>query len=86
MPDIMVVLACLIQCVPPTPLRQLGRVIEALHGRVERTSQTSSKPPSSDSPFNKPKRQRRPSKGGKRGARTGHRGTGPPLLTPTEAH
>jgi putative transposase len=37
MPDIMVILACLSQCVPPTPLRQLGRVIEALlsiSGRV----------------------------------------------------
>ena len=37
MPDIMVVLACLSQCVSPTPLRQLGRVIEALlsiSGRV----------------------------------------------------
>ena len=37
MPDIMVVLACLSQCVPPTPLRQLGRVIEAMlsiSGRV----------------------------------------------------
>ena len=37
MPDIMVVFACLSQCVEPTPLRQLGRVIEALlsiSGRV----------------------------------------------------
>jgi putative transposase len=37
MPDIMVVLACLSQCVPPTSRRQLGRVIEALvsiSGRV----------------------------------------------------
>jgi putative transposase len=37
MPDIMVVLACLSQCVPPTPGRQLGRVIEAMlsiSGRV----------------------------------------------------
>ncbi len=37
MPDIMVVLACLSQCVPPTTLRQLGRVIEAMlsiSGRV----------------------------------------------------
>lgn len=37
MPDIMAVLACLSQCVEPTPLRQLGRVIEALlsiSGRV----------------------------------------------------
>jgi putative transposase len=37
MPDIMVVLACFSQCVEPTTLRQLGRVIEALlsiSGRV----------------------------------------------------
>jgi len=37
MPDIMVLLACLRQCVEPTPWRQLGRVIEAmlsLSGRV----------------------------------------------------
>jgi putative transposase len=37
MPDIMVILACLSQCVPPTALRQLGRVIEAMlaiSGRV----------------------------------------------------
>jgi putative transposase len=37
MPDIMAVLACLSQCVEPTTLRQLGRVIEALltiSGRV----------------------------------------------------
>ena len=37
MPDIMVVLACLSQCVQPTTLRQLGRVIEAMlsiSGRV----------------------------------------------------
>jgi len=37
MPDIMVILACLSQCVEPTALRQLGRVIEAMlaiSGRV----------------------------------------------------
>ena len=37
MPDIMVVLACISQCVEPTTFRQLGRVIEALlsiSGRV----------------------------------------------------
>ena len=28
MPDIMVILACLSQCLEPTTLRQLGRVIE----------------------------------------------------------
>ena len=37
MPDIMILFACLSQCVEPTPLRQLGRVIEAMlamSGRV----------------------------------------------------
>jgi putative transposase len=37
MPNIMILLACLSQCVEPTPLRQLGRVIEAMlsmSGRV----------------------------------------------------
>jgi putative transposase len=37
MPDIMVLFACLSQCIEPTPLRQLGRVIEAMlamSGRV----------------------------------------------------
>jgi len=37
MPDIMVLLACLSQCIEPTPLRQLGRVTEAMlsmSGRV----------------------------------------------------
>jgi hypothetical protein len=30
MPDILVLFACLRQCLEPTPLRQLGRVIEAM--------------------------------------------------------
>jgi putative transposase len=37
MPAIMVLFACLSQCIEPTPLRQLGRVIEAMRsmsGRV----------------------------------------------------
>jgi putative transposase len=37
MPDIMVLFACFSQCIEPTPLRQLGRVIEAMlsmSGRV----------------------------------------------------
>jgi len=37
MPDIMILLACLSQCIEPTTLRQLGRVIEAMlsmSGRV----------------------------------------------------
>jgi transposase len=66
-------------------IKQLEKQVETLQGRVEKTSQTSSKPPSSDSPFNKPKRQRRPSSG-KRGGQKGHQGQGPKLLTPTEVH
>ncbi len=62
---------------------QLQKQIDTLQGRVEQTSQTSSKPPSSDSPYKKPKRERRKSSG-KRGARKGHPGTGPTLLEPTE--
>jgi predicted transcriptional regulator len=37
-------------------LDQLQQQIETLQGRLETTSQTSNKPPSSDSPFTKPKR------------------------------
>jgi transposase len=66
-------------------IKQLEKQVETLQGRVEKTSQTSSKPPSSDSPFNKPKRERRPSSG-KRGGQKGHQGQGPKLLTPTEVH
>jgi transposase len=66
-------------------VNQLEKQVDTLQGRVEQTSQTSSKPPSSDSPYKKPKRKRRQSSG-KRGARPGHPGTGPTLLTPTEVH
>src|SRR5215813_1324761 len=66
-------------------IAQLQKQIETLQGRVEQTSQTSSRPPSSDSPFNKPKRQRKKS-AGKRGGQKGHRGNGPKLLSPTEVH
>src|SRR6266487_2665346 len=48
-------------------VHQLEQQVETLQGRVERTSQTSSKPPSSDSPFHKPTRKPR-SSGGPRGA------------------
>jgi transposase len=64
---------------------QLQKQVERLQGKVEQTSQTSSKSPSSDSPFNKPKRQRRTSSG-QRGGQKGHRGKGPTLLSPTEVH
>ena len=64
-------------------IKQLQQQVDTLHGRVEKTSHTSSKPPSSDSPFDKPKHQQRQSSG-KRGGRKGHPGKGPTLLSPTE--
>jgi transposase len=60
---------------------QLQLQVDHLQGRVDQTSTTSSKPPSSDSPFKKPKRG---GSSGKRGGRKGHRGSGPILLEPTE--
>ena len=66
-------------------VHQLEKQVETLQGRVEQTSQTSSKPPSSESPFQKPTRKPRNS-GGTRGARPGHPGNGPTLLSPTEVH
>ena len=65
---------------------QLQKQVELLQGRMDKTSQTSSKPPSSDSPFNKPRRSKRPKASGKRGGRKGHPGSGPLLLEPTEVH
>ena len=62
-------------------IAQLQTQIETLQGRVEKTSPTSSKPPSSDAPFNTPKRQRKQS-AGKRGGQKGHRGNGPHCLGP----
>ena len=38
MPDIMVLCACLSPCVAPTPLRQLGRVMEAMLSRSGRVT------------------------------------------------
>ena len=64
---------------------ELQNQVDTLQGRLNTTSQTSSKPPSSDSPFKKTKRKPRQS-GGKRGARKGHPGKGPTLLSPTEMH
>jgi transposase len=63
---------------------QLQQQVDTLQGRVDKTSQTSSKPPSSDSPFTKPQRSKRHTSSGKRGAREGHPGSGPTLLEPTE--
>jgi transposase len=66
-------------------IKPLQKQVETLQGRVEKTSQTSRKPPSSDTPFDTPQRQRRKASG-PRGARKGHPGTGPTLRSPTEVH
>ena len=60
---------------------QLQHQVNTLQGRLDKTSKTSSKPPSSDSPFTKP--TLRPS-ASKRGARKGHPGAGATLLEPTD--
>ncbi len=64
-----------------TQLHELQQQVDLLQGRVDKTSRNSSKPPSSDSPFNKPKRRQ---SSGKRGAKKGHPGVGPTLLEPTD--
>jgi transposase len=62
---------------------QLQHQVDLLQGRLDQTSKTSSKPPSSDSPFKKPKRH---GSSGKRGGRKGPPGSGPTLLEPTDVH
>ena len=61
--------------------RQLQHQVDTLQGRLDKTSKTSSKPPSSDSPFTKP--TLRPSSS-TRGARKGHPGAGATFLEPTD--
>src|SRR5437867_1578306 len=62
---------------------QLQQQLDTLQGRLDKTSKTSSKPPSSDSPFTKPTQR---TSSGKRGARKGHPGAGVTLLEPTDVH
>ena len=67
----------------PQQINHLQKHVDTLQGRVEKTSPPSSKPPASDSPCDKPKRQPRQASG-KRGGRQGHSGKGPTLRRPTE--
>jgi transposase len=64
---------------------QLAQQVEALQERLDKTSRTSNKPPSSDAPFQKPKRQPR-QPGAPRGGRKGHPGSGPIVFCPTDVH
>ena len=51
------------------------RRIEELEARLKKDSGNSSKPPSSDAPWSKRRRQRRPASGKKQGGQPGHEGT-----------
>lgn len=67
--------------------QRLGAVearTEKLEARVEKNSKNSSKPPSSDNPFKKPKRKKEKSKRAK-GGQKGHPGHRQELLPPTRA-
>jgi hypothetical protein len=56
--------------------------LEALTAKVNQDSRNSNRPPSSDSPFKK--QTSRQGTQGKPGARKGHEGHGPALLTPNQ--
>jgi transposase len=62
---------------------QLLKRVEQLEQRLNQNSQNSSKPPSSDPPYQRPERERRKSKR-RRGGQKGHKGHRQQMLTPTE--
>jgi len=61
----------------------LEKRTEKLEVQTKKNSQNSSKPPSSDGPFNKPKKKTKKSKR-KRGAQRGHKGHQQQMLEPTK--
>ena len=63
-------------------LVKLVKRVEELEARLGQNSQNSSRPPSSDSPYQRDKRE--PKGTGKPGAKKGHKGHQQRLLTPTE--
>ncbi len=62
---------------------QLEKRTEALENKLNKNSQNSSKPPSSDGPFKKPKKKIKKSKR-RKGAQKGHKGYKQQLLEPTQ--
>ena len=64
-------------------LAQLKQRVEALEARTQSTSETSSRPPSSDSPFRKGQKQRHRKTSGRPGAKPGHPGARQSLMSPT---
>lgn len=64
-------------------VEELEKRTEKLENKTNQNSQNSSKPPSSDSPFEKPKKKRKKSKR-KKGGQKGHKGHKQELLKPTQ--
>ena len=64
-------------------VQRLSERIEQLEAKLNQNSQNSNKPPSSDAPYDKPKRERKKTKR-KRGAQKGHKGHKQTLLEPTK--
>jgi transposase len=64
-------------------LAQLTQRVETLEARTQATSQTSSRPPSSDSPYRKGRNKRQRKTPGRPGAKPGHPGVRQTLLSPT---
>ena len=73
--------------VPPSVqafILSLVQRIEVLEGKLSENSQNTSRPPSSDSPYRKPRTQTKATKRKKRGAQKGHKGARQVLLDSTE--
>ena len=64
-------------------LAHLTQRVEALEARTQATSETSSRPPSSDSPYRKGRKKRDRTTAGRPGAKPGHPGIRQTLLSPT---
>src|SRR5687768_2550572 len=62
---------------------QLQERVESLEARLHQTSTTSSRPPSSDSPYQKPRRRTGAKGARKGGGQPGHQGHRQVLLAPT---
>jgi len=67
-------------------LTQLRERVEALESRLQATSTTSQRPPSSDSPYKKPRQRTTTTPGCKVGGKPGHPGHRQVLLPPTAVY
>src|SRR5262249_46790725 len=67
-------------------VKQLRDVVETLEARLQQNSTTSSRPPSSDSPYKKPRQHPTAAAPRKAGGKPGHPGHRQVLLPPTTVH